>query len=62
MYKNYLLIAVATLLLIMSILELNFDNISEGPFSKIIGSLIFILLGIWNIRRPKKKEEDNTSS
>lgn len=61
-YQAYLIIIVAIILLIMSIGDLNFDNLSQGPFSGILGSIAFMVLGIVNIRHLKRKEEDKSSS
>jgi hypothetical protein len=55
--QAYIVIGVAIILLIMSIQDLNFDNLSEGPFSGIVGAILLILAMIVTIRDIKKKEE-----
>jgi hypothetical protein len=55
--QAYIVIGVAMVLLIISIRDLNFDNLSEGPFSGIVGALLLILSMIVTIRDIKKKEE-----
>ncbi|QAA81441.1 hypothetical protein EI546_06720 [Aequorivita sp. H23M31] len=62
MDRNYLLIAVAIILIVMGIRELNDINISDGSLLSIIGGIAFVLLGVVNLRSAKKKEEDNASS
>ncbi len=55
--QAYIVIGVAIILLIMSIRDLNFDNLSEGPFSGIVGTLLLILSMIVTIRDIVRKEE-----
>ncbi len=55
--QAYIVIGAAIILLIMSIRDLNFDNLSEGPFSGIVGAILLILSMIVTIRDIKKKEK-----
>lgn len=55
--QAYIVIGVGIVLLIMNVRDLNFDNLSEGPFSGIVGNLLLILSMIVMIRDIKKKEE-----
>lgn len=55
--QAYIVIIVAIVLLIMSIMDLNFDNLSEGPFSGIVGALLLILSMVVTIRDISKKEK-----
>lgn len=58
--QAYIVIIVSIVLLIMSIMDLNFDNLSEGPFAGIAGALLLILsmlVTIYDINKKKKSKE-----
>lgn len=60
--QAYIVIIVAVILLIMGIMDLNFDNLSEGPFSGIVGSLLLILSMIVTIRDINKKDKSEKTN
>lgn len=54
--RAYIVIIGSIILLIMSIMDLNFNNLSAGPFAGIVGSLLLILAMIASLRKIKKKD------
>ena len=54
---HYLALFVSVILLIKSISELDFENLSNGPFSGIISYTFFMLIFIRSIREQKRKSE-----
>lgn len=54
--QAYVVIVVAVILLIMTIMDLNFNNLSAGPFSGIVGSVLLIAAMIVTLRDIKKRE------
>lgn len=55
--QAYIVIVVSVILLIMSVGDLNFNNISEGPFSGIVGATLLIIAMIVTLSDLKKKEK-----
>lgn len=52
----YLVILGSMVLLILSINEIDFHNLSHGPYATIIGSFLMILSMIVTLRKIKEKE------
>ena len=52
---HYLALLISIVLLIKSISELDFENLSNGPFSGILSYTFFALVFIRLIREQKKK-------
>lgn len=55
--QAYIVIIVGVIVLIMALLNLDLNNLSDGPFSGIVGSLLIILSMVVTIRTIKKREE-----
>ncbi|MEM5539723.1 hypothetical protein [Olleya sp. AS48] len=57
-FTNFIIIA-ATVLLIINIYDLDFNNIKNGPFSGIVSNLLLIIAMILTRRDIKKRESKN---
>ncbi|MEQ3664948.1 MULTISPECIES: hypothetical protein [unclassified Olleya] len=57
-FTNFIIIA-ATVLLIINIYDLDFNNIKNGPFSGIVSNLLIIIAMILTRRDIKKRESKN---
>jgi len=58
----YLALLVSIILLIKSISELNFENLSNGPFSNIISYAFFTLVFLRLIKEQKEKLKSHSNS
>jgi len=57
-FTNFIILA-ATVLLIINIYDLDFNNIKNGPFSGIVSNLLIIIAMILTRRDIKKRESKN---
>ncbi len=57
-FTNFIIIT-ATVLLIINIYDLDFNNIKNGPFSGIVSNLLIIIAMILTRRDIKKRESKN---
>ena len=53
----YLILIVGLILLILNIVNLDFENLKKGPFLGIISNILLIIFMIVNIRDLKKSEK-----
>ncbi|UAM97177.1 hypothetical protein K8354_12725 [Polaribacter litorisediminis] len=58
----YLALLVSIILLIKSICELDFENLSNGPFSNIISYAFFTLVFLRLIKEQKEKLKSHSNS
>tara|TARA_R110002124_G_C8504758_1_gene474617 strand:+ start:71 stop:280 length:210 start_codon:yes stop_codon:yes gene_type:complete len=58
----YLALLVSIILLIKSISELDFENLSNGPFSNIISYAFFTLVFLRLIKEQKEKLKSHSNS
>ncbi|PIB32275.1 hypothetical protein BFP78_10535 [Gaetbulibacter sp. 5U11] len=58
-YFTYFIIIAATVLLIVNIYNLDFNNINNGPFSGIISNILIIIAMILTRRDIKKRDRKN---
>ena len=57
-FTNFIILA-ATVLLIINIYDLDFNNIKNGPFSGIVSNLLIIIAMILTMRDIKKRDSKN---
>lgn len=54
-FYAYIILIVGIILLMLNIIDSDFDNFKQGPFLGIISNLLLIILMIFNIRDLKNK-------